>query len=140
MSGGSPDPERDRDRVVRLVGDRHRDPVHPELPGTRLGTTVEPDRGLAGRQPLDLDVAPADAPDAEPEDLADRLLGRPAAGHRLRPVAHVAPLRVGQDPPGEAIAEPLERRADPIDLDDVDPEFGRPRRDRAVRHRGPIRP
>jgi hypothetical protein len=47
---------------------------------------------LAGRQPLDLDVAPADSTDAEPEDLADGLLGRPAAGERLGPHPDVALL------------------------------------------------
>ena len=68
MSGGKtyrppvgPDAEGDRDGVLGLVADRHRDPLHPELlrPGGRAA--VEPDRRLAGRQPLDLDVAPADA-------------------------------------------------------------------------------
>ena len=101
---GGPDPERDRDRVVGFVGDRDRDAVHPELLGPRGGATVEPDGRLAGRQPLDLDVAPADAPDAEPEDLADRLLRRPAAGERLGPVADVALLGRGQDAPREARA------------------------------------
>ena len=43
----------------------------PELLGARGGPPVEPHGRLAGRQPLDLDVAPADAPDAQPEDLAD---------------------------------------------------------------------
>ena len=87
---------------------------------------MEPDGGLAGRQPHDLDLPPADAADAEPEDLADRLLGRPATGHRLGPVAHVALLGVGQDAPREARAELVERRPDAVHLDDVDPELGRP--------------
>ena len=96
MSGGKtnrppvrPDAERDRHRVVGLVADRDRDAAHPELLGPGRGPAVQPHRGLAGRQALDLDVAPADAPDAEPEHLRDRLLGRPAAGHRLGPAADV---------------------------------------------------
>jgi len=86
---------------------------------------VEPDRGLAGRQPFDLDVAPADAAHPEAEDLGHGLLGRPAAGHRLGSAADVALLGVGQDPPCEPCPEPLEGRADPVDLDDVDTELGR---------------
>src|SRR5436189_5144203 len=62
---GGADPEGDRDRVVRFVRDRDRDPVHAELTGTGLGTPMEPDRRLAGRQPLDLDVTPADPPDPD---------------------------------------------------------------------------
>ena len=79
-AAGGPDPERDRDRVVGFVGDRDGDPLHPELLGPGRGAAVEPDRGLAGRHPLDLDVAPADAPDAEPEDLETASLAaqRPA--------------------------------------------------------------
>ena len=42
-------PERDRDRVVRLVGDRQRDPAHPQLLRPLRGTPVEADRRLAGR-------------------------------------------------------------------------------------------
>ena len=132
-AAGRPDPERDRHRVVRFVRDRDGDPLHPELFGASRGAAVEPDGGLPGRHPLDLDVAPADAADAEPEDLRDGLLGRPAAGHRLGPAADVALLRLGQHPPGEARPEPLERRPDPIDLDDVDPELGRPGRERGRR-------
>src|SRR4029077_19633292 len=121
---GGPDPERDRHRVVRFVADREGDPVHAELLGPGGGAAVEADRGLTRRQPLDLDLLPADAPDAEPEDLADGLLGCPAAGERLGPEADVALLGGGQDAPREALAEPLDRTADPVDLDDVDPELG----------------
>ena len=92
------DPEGDRDRVVRLVADRDGDPAHAELLGARGGAAVEPDRRLAGRQALDLDLAPADAPDAEAEDLADRLLGGPAAGERLGPVADVGAAPRGSGP------------------------------------------
>ena len=91
-AAGRPDAERDRHRVVRFVADRDRDPLHAELLGPRGGPPVQADGRLAGRQPLDLDVAPADAPDAEAEHLGDGLLGRPAAGHRLGPVADVALL------------------------------------------------
>ena len=102
---GRADAEGDGHRVVRLVADGHRDATHPELLGAGRGAAVEPDGGLAGRQPLDLDVAPADAAHAQPEDLADGLLGRPPAGHRLGSVAHVALLGRGQDALGEARPE-----------------------------------
>ena len=123
LPAARPDPERDRDRVIRFVADRERDPVHPELVGAGGGPAVQADGRLAGRQPLDLDVAPADPPDAEPEDLADGLLGRPAAGERLGPHPDVALLGGGQDALRESLAEPLDRAADPVDLDDVDPEL-----------------
>ena len=103
---------------------------------------MKSDGGLAGRQPLDLDVAPADAADAEAEHLADRLLGRPAARERLGPIAHVAALRLGQHPAAESVAEALERLADAPDPDDVDPELrglGNPRTDRLRRNLGPMR-
>src|SRR6188472_309146 len=58
---GGPDPERDRDRVVRRVGDGDRDPDHPELARTSLGAAVKADGRLPRRQPFDLDFAPADA-------------------------------------------------------------------------------
>ena len=57
--------EGDGHRVVRLVADRHGDAAHPELLGAGRGAAVEADGRLAGRQPLDLDVAPADAPHAQ---------------------------------------------------------------------------
>ena len=128
-AAGGPDAERDRHRVVRFVGDGDRDPAHAELVGTGRRPAVQPDRRLAGRQPLDLDVAPADAAHAEPEDLRHRLLGGPATGHRLGAIADVAALGVGQHPAREARSEAIERGADPGDLDDVDPELGRPLRD-----------
>ena len=128
-AAGRPHAERDRDRVVRFVRDRDGDPLHPELLGAGGGPAVKPDRGLAGRHPLDLDVTPADPADAEAEDLRDRLLGRPPAGHRLGPTADVALFRFGQDPLGEARPELVERGPDAGHLDDVDAELGRPGRD-----------
>ena len=125
---GHPHAERDGHRVVRFVGDRDGDPLHPELLGSRGGAPMQPDRRLAGRQPLDLDVAPADPPDAEAEDLGDRFLGRPPAGHRLGPAAHVALFRFGQDALRETRPELLERGPDAGDADDVDAELGRPGR------------
>src|SRR3954454_73578 len=135
-----PDPEGDRDGVVRFVADRDGHALHPELLGAVGSAAVEADRWLSGRQPLDLDVAPADASDSEAEDLRDGLLGRPPAGHRLGAAPDVAPFGFRQDAPGEAIAEALERCPDAIDLDDVDPELARPGRNVAVRHRSAIRP
>ncbi len=99
----------------------------PELLGPSQGPAVEAHRRLAGGQPLDLDVAPADAPHAQAQDLADGLLGRPAAGHRLGPVAHVALFVRGQHPVGEARPEALQGRPDALDLDDVDAQLGRAR-------------
>ncbi len=137
-------------RVVGFVRDRDGDALHPELVRSCRGAPVETDGRLSGRQPLDLDVTPADAADAEPEDLGDRLLRRPSTGHRLRPVTDVAPLRIGQDAFREPRPEPLQRGPDPLHLDDVDAEFGRPARDEAGRavesrwtgvgHPGPTRP
>src|SRR5207247_11187001 len=89
------------------------------------GPAAEPDRRLAARQPRDLDVAPADPADAQAEHLADRLLGRPSTGERLRPQPDVALLARRQDPLREPLAEPLDRPPDPVDLDDVGAELGR---------------
>jgi hypothetical protein len=58
---------------------------------------VEPHRRLSGGQALDLDVAPADAPDAEPEHLRDRLLGRPAAGGQWQGGRARSDAQPGQD-------------------------------------------
>src|SRR6266511_1562107 len=132
--GGGPDPERDGDGELGLVTDGDRDPAHAQLRGPGGGPAVEAHRGLSGRQPLDLDVPPADAADAQAQDLADRLLGRPAPRHGLRPATHVTLLGGGQDPPDEAIAEALQRGPDPLDADDVDAELGRPGRHQAGRH------
>ena len=89
---------RSRPRSRDSWRDRQGDPAHPELLGAGRRPAVEPDRRLAGRQPFDLDVLPADPPDAQAQDLADGLLGGPPAGERLGPVADVAPLGRGQDP------------------------------------------
>src|SRR5258705_9235988 len=132
---GHPDAECDRHRVIRFVGDRDGDPLHPQLLGPGGGAAVEPHRRLAGRHPLDLDVAPADPPHTEPKDLGDRFLGRPPAGHRLGPATDVALLRFGQHALREARAELLERGTDPGNADDVDPELGRPGRSEARRQR-----
>jgi len=121
--GRRPDPESDRDRIVRLVADRERDQLHPELLGPRRRPAVEANGGLAGRKPLDLDVAPADAADPEAEDLRHGLLRRPAPGEGLRPHPDIALLGRGQDPLRESLAEALDRGPDPVDLDDVDPEL-----------------
>src|SRR3954462_7302985 len=97
-------------------------PRPPGAPPPGGPPPVEAHGGLAGRQPFDLDIPPADPPDAEPEDLGDRLLGGPAAGERLGPRADVALLGGGQHASREPLAEPLDRRPDPVDLDDVDAE------------------
>ncbi len=123
--------EGDGHGVRALVADGDRDAAHAELLGATLGAVVETDAGLAGRQADDLDLPPADAADAEPEDLADGLLGGPAAGHGLGTAAHVGGFRVGQHPAREAGAEALQRGPDALDVDDVDAQLGRP-----VGHRG----
>src|SRR5262245_15384667 len=101
-TAGRPDAERDRNCVISLVGDRDGDPRHPELPRPPFRAAVEADCRLSRRQPLDLDLLPADAPHAQPEDLADGLLRGPAAGERLGPIADVAALRRRQDTLREA--------------------------------------
>ena len=128
-AAGRPDAEGDGDGVVRLVGDRQGDPAHPELLRPGGGTTVQAHGRLPRRQALDLDVLPADAPDAEAQDLADGLLGGPPSGERLGPIAHIASFVRGQDAVREARAEAGDRRPDPVHLDDVDAELGRARGD-----------
>src|SRR6266545_2660604 len=134
-SPGGPHTEGDRNGELGLVADGDRHPAHAQLSGPGGGPAVEADGGLAGWQPLDLDVAPADPPNPKAQDLAHGLLGRPAAGHRLRAAADVPLLRGGQDPPDEAIAESLQRGPDPLDPDDVDTELGRPGRHQPRRDR-----
>src|SRR5258706_3067642 len=121
---GRANPEGDRHRVIGLVADGQRDASHAELAGRLLGPTVEDHGRLAGREPLDLDLLPADAAHPEPQHLAHCFLGRPAAGERLRPIADVTLLARGQNAAGEAGAELGERVADPGHLDDVDPDLG----------------
>ena len=128
-AAGRPDAERDRDRVVGFVGDRHRDPAHAELLGPRRGAAVEADGRLAGRQPLDLDVAPADAADAEPEDLATRPPSPPSGRRTSRAGRGRSAARPAVRTRFEnRVAEALERRPDPLDLDDVDAELRGARR------------
>src|SRR5450432_4098669 len=100
-----PDPEGNRHGVLRLVADRNGDAAHPELLGPGSSAVMEPDGGRAGGQAFDLDLLPADPPDAQAKDLADGLLGSPPAGHRLRAAADIAALSGGQDPVAEALAE-----------------------------------
>src|SRR5512144_764949 len=119
-----PDAERDRHRVVVLVADRDRDPIHPQLVGPARSAPVEAHGRLSRRQPLDLDVAPADPSHPEAEHLRDGLLRGPAPREGLGPVAHVSPFPRRQDAGREARAEAPERLGDPGDLDDVDPELG----------------
>ena len=92
--------------------------------------------GWPGRQPLDLDLGPADPAHAQPQHLGHGLLRGPAPGEVLRPVADVAALALGQHPAREPVAEALDRVRDAVDLDDVDPELGRPLGDHARRHHG----
>src|SRR5437773_1017818 len=125
-AGGS-DAERNCDRVIGLVADRQRDPRHAQLLRPSRRAPVQPNGGLARWQPLDLDVAPADAADAQAKHLRDGLLRRPATRERLGPVTDVAVLARRQHASREARTEPLERLADSIDADDVDAQFRRPR-------------
>src|SRR5205823_2319547 len=85
--GRAANAERDRDRIVRLVADGNGDALHAELVRPAGGTACQADGRLARGQPLDLDLAPADAAHPEPEDLGHRLLGRPAAGEGLGSIA-----------------------------------------------------
>ena len=85
-----PDPERDRHRVVRLVGDRDRDPAHPELVGALRRPPMEADRRLAGRQAFDLDAF--QRPRARPSQDLDTASF----------AAHPAPRRTSRGQPGMA--------------------------------------
>ena len=96
-AAGRTDAERNGHCVVRLVADRDRDPLHAELAGPRGRPAVQADGRLSGWQPLDLDLTPADAADAEAQNLGHRLLGRPSPGHRFGPIPHVALLRRGEN-------------------------------------------
>src|SRR6266496_2106476 len=49
-AASGPDAEGDGHGIVRFMGDRDRDPAHPELFGTGRGPAVEADRRLAGWQ------------------------------------------------------------------------------------------
>ena len=98
----------------------------PSCSARRSGAIVEPHRRLPRWQALDLDLAPADPAHAQAQDLADGLLGGPAPGEGLGPVAHVGGLGRGEDAASEPLAETLERRADAGDADDVDAQLGRP--------------
>ena len=124
-AAGGANPERDGHGVVALVADRDGDAAHAQLLGAPGGSSMELHGRRAGRQPQDLDLGPADATDAQAEDLRHGLLGRPAAGEVLGPVADVALLVLGQDALRKAIAVLLERRGDALDLDDVDAQLGR---------------
>src|SRR5574337_1419476 len=112
--------------VFPLVADGDRDAGHAQLLGPAEGPAGEADGRLTGGQADDLDLAPAHAPDAQTEDLADRFLGRPASGERVAPLTDVGGLRLGQDPPAEARPEAGQGGPDALDLDDVDAELGRP--------------
>ena len=124
-AAGSPNAERDRDGVFGFVGDGDRDPLHAELVCACGRTPMKADGRLTGREALDLDVAPADAADAEAEHLRDGLLGRPPAGHRLGTIADIPALRFCEHTAREPLSEALERCPDPLDLDDVDAELRR---------------
>ena len=79
-AAGRADAEGDRQGVLALVGDGDRDRApRPSWSARAAARPWRRDRRLAGRQSLDLDVAPADAAHAEAQHLADGLLGRPAA-------------------------------------------------------------
>ena len=121
------DAEGDGDRVLLLVADGHRDALHAQLVGATESAIVELDRRLPRGQSHDLDLAPADSPDTQPEHLAHGLLGRPATGQVLRPVTDVGAFCIGQDPLREPVPETGQRLPDPIDLDDVDAQLGRAR-------------
>src|ERR1700690_575524 len=72
-----PDAEGDGEGVLTLVGDADRDPRQPQLVGPGSRPPAQEDGRLAGGQPLDPDIQPADPAHAEPEHLAHRFLGRP---------------------------------------------------------------
>ena len=117
-AAGGPDAERDRDRVVGLVGDRDRDPGHPEL--LARGRAARPWRRTAGWPVGSRSISMSRQPmprTPSPRTLLTGLLRRPAPGERLGPVADVALL-------GRRSGRGFENRAP--NLLDAPPGSGRP--------------
>src|SRR5437867_6288121 len=112
---------RHRDRHPPLVGDRDRHVLQAKRGRPCCRAPVEPYLWRPCPVGQDLDLPPADAPHAEAEHLADRLLGRPAAGDPLDLAAAIARLGVGQDACPKPIREATKQRDDSIDVDQVDP-------------------
>ena len=125
-----PHAERDRHRVLGLVGDRDGDAAHAQLLGAapRRGRGGTIDGWPVGSRSTSMSFQPTPRT-PEAQHLGHGLLGGPATGERLGAVADVALLGGGQDAVGEALPEALDRGRDPVDLDDVDAELGRARRD-----------
>src|ERR1044072_8302736 len=116
-------------RCRDLAAVRHREvePFCPDLGRPLLHAARQPYGRL--RAPGDLDIAPGErARDPEADRLADRLLAGEAGGvvlRGVRPGVAVSALRLGE----AALPErrvPLERAADPLDLDQVDPHGAHP--------------
>ena len=94
-----------------------------EVLGAPRGPRVQLDLRCACVVRQDLDLPPAHAPDAEPEHLADRLLGGPSPGDALHPPPAVALFALGEDARAESVREALQYRDDPVDIDEVHPDL-----------------
>lgn len=100
-----------RDRDAQLFELKH-------LRATR-GASVEMDLRRAGPVRQDLDLPPTDPADAEPQDLADRLLGCPSARDTLNLRTAVARLGLGEHPTSKPIGKTVQHGHDALDLDQV---------------------
>ena len=103
--------------------DRDGDLLQADAGRAGRGAVVEVDLRLPRRIREDLDISPPDPANAKPQDLAHRLLRRPATGDLLRPAAAVAILRGGQDPVPEPLRVAAEHRDDAVDVDQVNPNL-----------------
>src|SRR5439155_16188095 len=100
---------------------------------SRFSTTVKRDRRLTGSCSPDLDLSPADAANAQTEDLRDGFLRSPSPGEMqdVRAAVHLLPLRIHAVEKSPRML--LEHVADPRGLDDVDADFGAHARSGRVR-------
>src|SRR5437868_8433865 len=115
-----------RDRQIADVRDRHRErTLQSDRGSSRLGAPVQGHGRLTGARASDLDLAPADAPNPEPEDLRHGLFSGPSAGEMedVRATVHLLPLRIHAVQ--EAPRVLLQHVADTRGLDDVDADLGR---------------
>src|SRR5260221_3002838 len=98
--------------------DAHRERgCQPERAAPLLGPAVQRDDRLAERRAPDLDLPPANAADAQAEDLRDGLLRRPPPGEMEDVAAAVRAFPLGVDAPEEPLIVPVE---DPLDADGLD--------------------
>lgn len=96
-----------------------RKPVDAEPFGTRRGPSVQRDGGRAAPCASDFHLSPSDPARARAQSFHRGFLGGESRGELRSPPSTVGDLTFGVDALKKAIAESLERRCDPFDLDDV---------------------